>query len=47
MILALAILFVIVAMLLAGLVERGYLGHVWKWTSRMGRGRVYRDDSQP
>jgi hypothetical protein len=28
--------------LLAGLVERGYLNRVWQRSSRLGRGRRYR-----
>jgi hypothetical protein len=35
---AVAVLFV----LLAGLVERGYLARVWQRSSRLGRGRRYR-----
>jgi hypothetical protein len=35
---AAAVLFI----LLAGLVERGYLTRVWQRSSRLGRGRRYR-----
>ena len=32
----------VLVFLLAGLVERGYVTRVWKRTSGLGRGRVYR-----
>jgi hypothetical protein len=39
-----AVVVTVVFVLLAGLVERGYLTRVWAWTSRTARGRRYSDE---
>jgi hypothetical protein len=41
---AAAVLLGVALLLLAGLVERGYLSRAWRRTSRLGRGRRFDAD---